>query len=122
MHCAQVAGVAGLKTERAHCTLLSGAVVVLVRSASHLRKRAVCELESAGAKAGTCQMVMPVWVEWWWAAANSSLVIALSRGGVMRGEQKTFVLVLRVQAMQSAAARMKANVVSFGSAVSWCEN
>eukprot|EP00957_Ditylum_brightwellii_P125307 9550679-Ditylum_brightwellii.AAC.2 len=63
MHCAQVAGVADLKAERAHCTLLSGAVAVPVRSAFHLHKQAVCELESAGAKVGTCQMVMPVWVE-----------------------------------------------------------
>eukprot|EP00957_Ditylum_brightwellii_P175901 13394446-Ditylum_brightwellii.AAC.1 len=56
MHCAQVAGVADLKAERARCTLLSGAVAVPVRSASHSCKRAVCESESAGAKARTCQM------------------------------------------------------------------
>eukprot|EP00957_Ditylum_brightwellii_P032909 2495433-Ditylum_brightwellii.AAC.2 len=40
----------------------------------------------------------------------------------MQGEPKAFVLEPRVQTLQSAAACMKASVVSFGSAASWCQN
>eukprot|EP00957_Ditylum_brightwellii_P116487 8885349-Ditylum_brightwellii.AAC.1 len=61
-------------------------------------------------------------MEWWWVAANSSLVMASRMGGVMRGEWKSWALSPSVQAILSAAAWMKVSAESLGSAARLCPN